>query len=74
MKVKFEGEYILGLPEGKHTYYHNNGRIKRMEYYSSGYKEREWLEYDESGNLISSVTYKRDALIRIDGVRIKEEL
>lgn len=57
-RLLYVGNYIEGLPDGKHIYYWPNGNIRIEGYYIMGLKEREWNYYDENGQLIVRVLYK----------------
>lgn len=72
-KVSFEGNYIDGAPEGKHKYYNEKGVLIKEEIYSFGQKDGKWTWYDSFGTETTSITYKDDIEIRIDGQKIKYE-
>ena len=72
-KLKFEGNYIQGSPDGKHTVYYQNGNIKEERYYTMGIKEKTWKKYDVEGNLKITVTYKDNVEYRINGYKIDLE-
>lgn len=57
-KKIFEGKYIDGEPNAKHTYYWETGQKKLEGHYIMGKKEGEWLHYDSEGFLIVKTTYK----------------
>lgn len=70
---KFYGAYIQGFANGKHRYYYESGKIKEERYFEMGRKERSWKKYDEEGNLMITMTYSNDAIVRINGVRVNLE-
>ncbi len=70
-KVSFEGTYIDGAPHGKHKYYSEQGYLLKEENYSYGLKDGKWRWYDAFGNETTTITYKDDEEIRIDGQKIK---
>jgi antitoxin component YwqK of YwqJK toxin-antitoxin module len=70
-KEQFKGEYTLGVPEGKHTYRSFTGNIQRIERYLGGQKNGKWIYYGPSQSTQQSLEYKDDALIRIDGQKVK---
>lgn len=72
-KVSFEGSYVDGAPEGKHKYYSEKGYLIKEENYSFGIKDGKWSWYDSFGSETTTITYKDDQEIRIDGQKIKYE-
>ena len=46
----------------QHEYY-PNGKVKREASFRDGQREGVWREFDEQGNVVSSQTYKKGALI-----------
>jgi len=68
---KFEGNFFQGQPNGKHTWYFDNGNIQLFGEYVMGEKERRWYEYDEEGNLVQTIVYHHDVELSIDGFKIK---
>ncbi len=69
--LKFEGTYIDDYPDGKHTYYWENGKVKEERFYVMGKPEGTWRKYDETGALTIYIDYKRGIEYRYDGVIIK---
>jgi antitoxin component YwqK of YwqJK toxin-antitoxin module len=70
-KISFKGNYIDGIPEGKHKYYNEKGQLTKEEVYSFGQKDGKWRWLDDFGNETTTITYKDDVEIRIDGQKIK---
>lgn len=70
-KLRFKGKYNQGNPDGSHIYYYENGRIREERYYRNGLKEKTWKKYNETGEVILSVTYDDDVETNINGVSIK---
>ncbi len=66
----FEGEYIQGNAEGKHKFFYPDGTLKEERYFVSGLKEKHWKKYDETGNLMITISYKSDREYRINGVKV----
>mgnify|MGYP006281872019 CR=1 FL=1 len=66
----YRGEYVQGNPDGYHFHYYSNGRIKEEQYYDMGLKHRTWKKYSEEGILEMTITYKDDAEVRINGIKI----
>jgi len=54
-KIQTKGQFNKGVRIGKWEYYYDNGNVWRENHYSqNGLKDKVWVEYDLSGNLISS--------------------
>ena len=70
-KVSFEGSYVDGAPEGKHKYYNEKGYLIKEESYSFGLKDGKWRWFDSFGNETTTITYKDDVEVKIDGQKIK---
>lgn len=72
--VKSKGEYHKGVKIGKWTYYHENGRLEKIEYYTYKlnidgtytYPVGMWMYYNNEGKVIKKVIYKEG--------QIKEEI
>jgi len=69
-KLKFKGNFVQGNPDGQHLYYYENGRLKEEQHFQMGIRQRTWKKFDEEGLLVLSITYKDDAEISINGVKI----
>ena len=69
-KLRFRGNYVQGNPDGAQAYYYENGKIKEEQYYSMGIRQRTWKKYNEEGFAFLTITYKDDAEMSINGVRI----
>jgi antitoxin component YwqK of YwqJK toxin-antitoxin module len=67
----FKGGFIEDNPDGKHTYYWENGKVKDEGSYVNGRKEGEWSKYNFDGTLFMIITYKQGVETRYDGVKIK---
>ncbi len=67
----FKGNFIEDNPDGKHTYYWENGKVKDEGSYIMGRKEGEWYKYNFDGTLFMVITYKQGVEIRYDGIKIK---
>lgn len=53
-----EGQYDMGRPTGKWTYYHENGAVAKEVEYVDGRPNGEVLIRDESGKVLNKRTYK----------------
>ena len=70
-KLKFEGNFVDGNPDGKHVYYFENGKVAEQGKYSIGRKEGAWDYYDEEGLKYLTIVYKDDVEMKFDGVKVK---
>ncbi len=68
-----EGTYIDGLENGKFVYYYYNGKPKEEGEYLMGNKEGNWRKYDTEGLLYTTILYRDNKEIKIDGIKVKEE-
>lgn len=76
---KSKGEYHKGVKIGKWTYYHDNGKTERKEYYTYKlnvdgtytYPVGTWFFYDRNGILIKKQIYKDGQLV--EDVNISKE-
>jgi len=69
-KLKSKGNWVQGNPDGEHNFYYAGGKIREVQYYKNGIKEKTWKKYDEEGHIILSVAYKNDKEISINGVKL----
>jgi antitoxin component YwqK of YwqJK toxin-antitoxin module len=69
-KIRFKGNYMQGNPDGQLTYYYENGRPREEQFYRMGIKQKTWKKYDEEGVPVLTITYKDDAEVSINGVKI----
>jgi antitoxin component YwqK of YwqJK toxin-antitoxin module len=70
-QLYFEGNFSQGKADGKHLYYHKNGKLKEVQYYNFGRKVKNWEYYDYYGSLIKILTFENDKLTKIDGVSVE---
>lgn len=69
-KTAFKGEYIDDEPNGKHVYYHVNGRKLLEGKYEVGVKLGDWKRYDENGLLVLTIQYKDGVAYKISGKKV----
>ena len=70
-KLHHSGNFVQGYPDGRHIFYYPDGKtLKEEQYYVMGRRDKNWKKYNENGSLFLTVTYKNDAEVRINGVRI----
>ena len=71
--IYFNGDFVQGNENGKHLYYHKNGKLKEVRYYYFGRKVKNWEYYDYYGTLIKILTFKNNKLVKIDGISVEIE-
>lgn len=69
--LKFQGEFIQGEPNGWHKNYYPNGKIKSEKYYNMGRREKTWRYYSSEGIVTTTLIYKNDKAIKVDGKKLK---
>ncbi|MBL7110843.1 MAG: hypothetical protein ISS19_02740 [Bacteroidales bacterium] len=69
--VIFKGDFLEDLPDGKHSYYWDNGKVRDEGTYVIGKKEGDWIKYNYDGTLFLIISYINGIETRYDGVRIK---
>jgi antitoxin component YwqK of YwqJK toxin-antitoxin module len=67
----FRGRFIDDLPDGKHTYYWENGNKKKEGIYVMGRQEGNWIMYNSDETIFMIITYQNGVETKFDGVRIK---
>jgi antitoxin component YwqK of YwqJK toxin-antitoxin module len=68
--VSYEGKFVDDLPNGEHTWYWPNGKIKKMGKYVMGRKTGDWKKYDSDGNPIITISYKNGKEVKYDGISV----
>lgn len=68
--LRFEGRFIDDNPDGDHTWYWDNGKVKDQGRYVVGRKEGDWVSYDYEGLPFVTVTFKDGKEVRYDGIKI----
>ncbi len=69
-KPRFEGNFVNGDPDGKHTWYYASGKVQVSGKYTGGMKQGDWKFYDEYGQLTLTILYEADEEISWDGIKI----
>jgi antitoxin component YwqK of YwqJK toxin-antitoxin module len=69
--IVFKGNFIDDLPDGKHSWFWDNGKVHDEGLYVMGKKEGDWTIYNYDGTLFLVITYKDGVEVRFDGVKIK---
>lgn len=73
-KILFQGRYVDGNPNGRHTYYWPNGQKRFEGNYIMGKREGDWNFFNEDGNVLVRVRYKQGIEIRYDNVYIDKAI
>lgn len=69
----FEGTFVDGQPDGKHSwYYHGSGKLKERGKYIIGSKEGDWIKYFEDGTIMQTITHKNGVEVAIDGKKLPD--
>jgi antitoxin component YwqK of YwqJK toxin-antitoxin module len=69
-KLRFEGAFLNGDADGRHTWFYANGKQQASGKYAAGMKQGEWRYFDELGNLTLTIWYENDVDVKWDGVKI----
>jgi antitoxin component YwqK of YwqJK toxin-antitoxin module len=69
-RLRFEGNFLQGEPDGKHTWFYSDGRPQFTGKYSGGMKQGDWKHYDESGLWDLTITYENDIEMKWDGIKV----
>jgi antitoxin component YwqK of YwqJK toxin-antitoxin module len=70
----FEGRFVDGNADGKHTWFYRNGKIMKSGAYMMGLKEGYWKYYDEDGKLVLKIKFEDGIEQEYDAVKIEPEL
>ncbi len=70
-RVRFEGKYVDGNADGKHSYYYSNGKLQQEGKYTMGAKDGDWEFRDETGVSYLKITYANDVEVKFDGVKVR---
>lgn len=73
-KIRFSGAYIDDNPNGKHTYYWDNGKMKEVGNYIMGKRDGEWLKYEYEGNLFLKTYYRNGKEYKYDSVTLEPKI
>lgn len=69
-KIRFEGRFLNGDADGKHTWYYQNGRKMMEGIYTGGMKQSDWKFYDEAGYNYLTIFYENDIEIKFQGIKV----
>lgn len=69
-KIAFEGDFLNGIENGIHKYYHPNGLPKRRGKYTLGIRDGLWEYLDERGNVRLTIRYENGEEVELNGEKI----
>ena len=69
-KLRFEGRFLNGDEDGKHTWYFQDGRIMTDGNYIGGMKQGEWKFYYDNGFNYLTITYENDIETKFQGIKV----
>lgn len=72
-ELSFIGKFVDGFPDGKHVYYHPNGKKKLEGRYTTGLQDGEWHRYNEDGLPVLTILYQNGVEKKLNGVKIRPE-
>ncbi len=71
--LSFIGNFVDGFPDGKHIWYHPNGKKKLEGKYVTGVPEGDWHRFSEDGLPVLTILYENGAEKKLNGIKIKPE-
>ncbi len=69
-KLKFEGAFLNGEPDGRHTWYYATGKIWATGKYAGGMRQGEWRFFDEYGVVSLTIHYEADEETSWNGIKV----
>jgi antitoxin component YwqK of YwqJK toxin-antitoxin module len=73
-KTRFVGSYFDDNPNGKHTFYWDNGKIKEQGTYIVGKREGEWRKIDYDQTFVISTFYRNGREIKFDRTDLEPKI
>lgn len=70
-KLKYVGNFILGLENGKHKRLYIDGKVMEEGRFLMGKKQGNWKYYTSDGSVYRTVSYKDGNETKIDGVKLR---
>ncbi|MBC7865277.1 MAG: hypothetical protein IAF38_20040, partial [Bacteroidia bacterium] len=69
-KLRYNGNWSGGMPEGKHVWYFENGKKMFEGPFTAGERNGDWKFYDDNGMLFLVITYQNDQETKFDGIKV----
>lgn len=73
-QITFVGSFVDGIPNGRHIYYQENGKVLEEGSFSMGRQNGTWKKYDEKGGVNVTILYKNNEEIRYNNVRTEPRI
>ena len=70
-KLRFEGRFLNGDEDGKHTWFWENGKKMTEGSFIGGMKQNDWKFYDEAAFNYLTIFYENNVEIKFQGVKIE---
>ena len=70
-KLRFEGRFLNGDEDGKHTWFWENGKKMTEGSYTGGMKQNDWKFFDEAAFNYLTIFYENNVEIKFQGVKIE---
>lgn len=70
-KLRFEGRFLNGDEDGKHTWFWENGKKMTEGSYTGGMKQNDWKFFDEAAFNYLTIFYENSVEIKFQGVKIE---
>ena len=68
--LRYEGNYLNGDEDGKHTWYFSNGKTMIEGNYLGGMKEGNWKFYYDNGFNYLTIFYANDIEVKFQGIKV----
>lgn len=69
--LSYSGSFVDDLPDGKHVYYWDNGKVRIEGMFIMGKREGDWITFNYDGTPFLIITYLNGTEIKYDGYKIK---
>jgi len=66
----FQGEYAIGIPIKKHTYYWPNGQKKEEGKFQAGERQGDWKFFNLDGTVRLTIRYDNGIEVKINGEKV----
>jgi uncharacterized protein len=73
-KLLFQGKFLDGYPNGKHTFYWQGGQRRQEGFYVMGQREGEWYYFDQEGNVVVRITYRNGIEQKYNNIQLQPQI